>query len=241
MIKNYTVLGLILARGGSKRIPGKNIKELCGKPLIWYTISAAQKSRYLDRVILSSDDPEIIAVAKQYGVEAPFVRPAEFAADTVTDLPVFVHALEWLEKNENYKPDIVVQLRPTSPLRTAEHIDTAVELLAEHPEADSVRTVAEPEQTPYKMYNIHDEGHLEPLIKLAGYTESFNLPQQKLPKVYKHVGYVDAMWYRTIMEKKQMTGEKIFPLVIDDAVSGINKPEDWEYLEYLMQKRTREK
>ncbi|MDO8600647.1 MAG: acylneuraminate cytidylyltransferase family protein, partial [bacterium] len=124
-----------------------------------------------------------------------------------------------------------------SPLRTAEHIDRAIELLAEHPEADSVRTVAEPEQTPYKMYHIHDEGHLEPLIKLAGHAESFNLPQQKLPKAYKHVGYVDAMWRKTIMDKKQMTGTKILPLILDDAVSGINKPEDWEWLEYLMSKR----
>lgn len=237
MIKNYTVFGLILARGGSKRIPGKNIKDLCGKPLIWYTIDAAQKSRYLDRVILSSDDPEIIAVAKQYGVEVPFVRPAELGADAVTDYPVFVHALEWLKKNENYKPDIVVQLRPTSPLRTAEHIDAAIELLAKHPEADSVRTVAEPEQSPYKMYRIDDTGYLDPLVKLAGHTESFNLPQQKLPKAYKHVGYVDAMWHKTIMEKKQMTGTKIVPLVLDDAVSGINKPDDWEWLEYLMRKR----
>jgi CMP-N-acetylneuraminic acid synthetase len=237
MIKNYNVFGLILARGGSKRIPGKNTKELCGKPLLWYTINAAQKSQHLDRVILSSDDSEIIAVAKQYGVEVPFVRPSELAADTATDFPVFTHALEWLEKNENYKPDIVVQLRPTSPLRTAEHIDAAIELLAEHPEADSVRTVAEPEQSPYKMYRIDDVGYLEPLIRLVGHTEAFNLPQQKLPKAYKHVGYVDAMWRRTIIEKKQMTGTKIIPLILDDAVSGINKPEDWERLEYLMRKR----
>lgn len=241
MIKNHTVLGLILARGGSKRIPQKNIKDLCGKPLIWYTIDAAKKSQYLDRVILSSDDPEIIAVAKQYGVDVPFVRTAELAADTVTDYPVFVHALEWLEKNEGYKPDIVVQLRPTSPLRTAEHIDNAIEFLAEHPEADSVRTVAEPDQSPYKMYRVDNAGYLEPLIKLEGQPESFNLPQQKLPKAYKHVGYVDAMWRKTIMEKKQMTGEKVLPLVIDDAVSGINKLGDWEWIEYLMRKRMREK
>lgn len=237
MIQNYNVFGLILARGGSKRIPGKNIKDLCGRPLIWHTIDAAKKSQYFDRVILSSDDPEIIAVAKQYGVEVPFVRPAELAADAVTDYPVFAHALEWLEKHENYKPDIVVQLRPTSPLRTAEHIDMAIELLAEHPEVDSVRTVMEPEQTPYKMYSIHSEGHLVPLIRLAGHMESFNLPQQKLPKAYKHVGYVDVMWRKTIIEKGQMTGEKVLPLVLDDAVSGINKPEDWEWFEYLMRKR----
>lgn len=240
MIHNFNVFGLILARGGSKRIPGKNIKDLCGKPLIWHTINAAQKSRYLDRVILSSDDQEIIVVAKQYGLEVPFVRPAELAADTVTDYPVFVHALEWLEKNEGYKPDIVVQLRPTSPLRTAEHIDAAIELLAQHPEADSVRTVAEPEQSPYKMYSISGIGYLEPLIKLAGHTESFNLPQQKLPKAYKHVGYVDGMWRKTIIEKGQMTGDRVLPLILDDAVSGINKPEDWERLEYLMRKRKSE-
>lgn len=237
MIEDKKVLGLVLARGGSKRLPNKNIKELNGKPLIAYTIEAAKGSKYLDRVITSTDSEEIAKVARQYGSETPFMRPAEFATDAATDYPVFTHALKWLEENEDYKPDIVVQLRPTSPLRTTKHIDDAIELLYNHPNADSVRTVAEPQQTPYKMYSVADDGCLEPLLRIEGEKESFNLPGQKLPKAYKHVGYVDVMWYDTLMVKKQMTGEKIVPLILEKAYSGINTPDDWEQYEYLMSKK----
>ncbi|MSR85681.1 acylneuraminate cytidylyltransferase family protein [Candidatus Uhrbacteria bacterium] len=234
MIQTFKVMALILARGGSKRLPKKNIKPLAGKPLISYSIEAVKASKYVDRVILSTDDPDAMAIARDQGVEVPFTRPAELAGDTVTDFPVFEHALAWLKEHEGYTPDIVVQLRPTSPLRATKHIDDAIELLAAHPEADSVRTVAEPEQSPYKMYKIANNGFLEPLLRIEGVAESFNLPQQKLPKAYKHVGYVDAMWYRTLMEKHQMTGTNILPLVLEKAESGINTQEDWDWYEYLI-------
>ncbi len=237
MVDGKKVLGIILARGGSKRIPGKNIKPLGGKPLIVWSIEAAQQSQTLDRVILSTDDPAIAEVAKAAGCEVPFMRPAEFAGDGVTDFPVFTHALSWLKEHEGYTPDIVVQLRPTSPLRTAQHIDDAVRLLAAHPDADSVRTVTEPEQSPYKMYAVDADGYLAPLLTIPGKKESFNLPSAELPLAYKHVGYVDAIWYRTLMEKNQMTGTKLLPLVIPDAQSGINTLTDWERYEYLIQKR----
>lgn len=233
MINQYSVLALVLARGGSKRIPNKNIKELDGKPLIGYSIEAARGSKYIDRVITSTDSAEIAEMAKRFGSEVPFMRPDELAADSVTDFPVFEHALAWLKEHEGYEPDIVVQVRPTSPLRSAEDFDKAIELLAEHPEADSVRTVAEPEQSPYKMYKVGDDGFLEPLLTIPGVPESFNLPGQKLPKAYKHVGYVDVMWRKTLVEKKKMTGDKILPLILPHAESGINTPEDWEYYEYL--------
>lgn len=239
MIKDKKVLGLVLARGGSKRIPSKNIKELNGKPLIGYTIEAAKKSKYLDRIVTSTDSDEIATVAKSFGSETPFLRPSEFAHDTATDFSVFTHALSWLLENESYKPDIVVQLRPTSPLRTTEHIDDAIELLYAHPEADSVRTVAEPEQTPYKMYHLDDGGFLKPLLCVEGEEESFNLPGQKLPKVYKHVGYGDVMWYDTIVKKNQMTGDKVVPLILNNAFSGINTLDDWDYYEYLVRKHGR--
>ncbi|MFO0718737.1 MAG: acylneuraminate cytidylyltransferase family protein [Candidatus Paceibacterota bacterium] len=238
MIQNYKVFALVLARGGSKRIPKKNIKLLAGKPLIAYSIDEAKKSKYIDKLITSTDDVEIAEVAKQYGCDVPFMRPADLAGDSVTDYPVFLHALKWLKENEGYEPDIIVQLRPTSPLRTVEHIDAAIELLVKNPEADSVRTVTEPDQSPYKMYKIGESGSLEPLLTIEGVKESFNMPGQSLPKAYKHVGYVDVMWRRTLIDKGQMTGSKIIPLVLDKAYSGINKPEDWEYYEYLITKLT---
>src|SRR5512140_3943973 len=110
-------LAIIPARGGSKGIPRKNIRDVAGYPLIAYSIAAGLQARTVTRVIVSTDDEEIAAVAREWGAETPFLRPAEFAQDKTTDLPVFEHALKWLEEVEGYHPDVIVQLRPTSPIR----------------------------------------------------------------------------------------------------------------------------
>jgi CMP-N,N'-diacetyllegionaminic acid synthase len=229
------ILALIPARGGSKRIPEKNIRELNGKPLLAYTIEHARSSKFINRIIVSTDNESIAGVAKNFGAELPFIRPIELAQDETTDLPVFVHALNWLKENEGYVPDIVVHLRPTSPLRKVEDVDKAIDLLINHPEVDSVRTVIEPASSPYKMYNI-ENNLLVPLLKIEGEKESYNLGDQKLPKVYRHIGTADVMWSKTITEKGKMSGDKILPLIVDKAYSGINTPEDWEYYEFLVNK-----
>ena len=123
------VLGIITARGGSKGIPGKNIKSLLGKPLISYTIEEAKKSGVFDRLILSTDSEEIAEVAKKYNCEVPFIRPVELAEDQVSHLPVIQHAVTWLKNKENYYPDYIMILQPTSPLRRDFHIKEAVDLL----------------------------------------------------------------------------------------------------------------
>ncbi|MFZ2886912.1 MAG: acylneuraminate cytidylyltransferase family protein [Minisyncoccia bacterium] len=235
MIGNLKVLAIVPARGNSTRIPRKNMRELAGKPLISYTFDEVKKSQYIDRTILISDSDEIGALAKASGVEWPFVEPADLADGSQPDLSFFLYALKWLREKENYTPDIIVQLRPTSPLRTVEHIDAAIELLIKHPDADSVRTVTEPEQSPYKMYKVSDIGLLEPLLRIEGEAESFNLPDARLPKAYKHVGYVDAIWGRTL-ERGEMTGKNVVPLVLENAYSGINVEKDWELYEFLMRK-----
>ena len=122
------ILGIITARGGSKGIPRKNIKELKGQPLIAYTIKAAQESGVFDRIILSTDDAEIADVAGRYGVEIPFMRPAELAQDGTAHLPVLKQAVEWLRDNQNYLPEAVMLLQPTAPLRQTWHIKQALEL-----------------------------------------------------------------------------------------------------------------
>src|SRR5437867_12965685 len=135
------VLGVITARGGSKGIPGKNLKLLGGRPLIAYTIAAAQESGVLDRVILSTDDSDIAAVAQSLGCEVPFIRPADLALDGTPHLPVMQHAIDWLAGNGGYRPDLVMILQPTSPLRRAEHVREAV-ALAQTSGADSVGGVS---------------------------------------------------------------------------------------------------
>ncbi|MDO9301125.1 MAG: acylneuraminate cytidylyltransferase family protein, partial [Anaerolineales bacterium] len=137
------VLVLIPARGGSKGIPRKNIRLFAGYPLIAWSIAAAKQSELVTRIIVSTDDEEIAAVAHEWGAETPFLRPAEFAQDKTTDLPVFEHALKWLdaERLEGYRPDVIVQLRPTSPIRPRTMVDDAIRILLEHADADWVRGV----------------------------------------------------------------------------------------------------
>ncbi len=234
------VLALIPARGGSKSIPRKNIRLFAGHPLIAYSIAAGLQAERVMRVIVSTDDEEIAAISRQYGAETPFLRPAEYSQDHTADLPVFQHALHWLAEQQNYHPEIVVQLRPTSPLRRVAHIDLAVAGLIEHPEADAIRTVCIPFQNPFKMWRIETDGFMRPLIEsiVPGQKirEPYNMPRQVLPEVYWQTGYVDAAWTATLMEKQSMTGDKILPLVIDpEDWIDIDSPDDWRRAERLLQ------
>jgi len=234
MVKSAKVLAIVPARGGSKSIPRKNIKLLGGVPLIAYSIAAGLQAQTVDRVIVSTDDPEIADIARQWGSEVPFMRPAELAEDDTPDLPVFQHALRWLEENEGYRPEIVVQLRPTSPFRRLAYIDNAVNALIRRPDADAVRTVCVPFQNPFKMWTIDQEGFLRPLLEGQG-PEPYNMPRQKLPQVYWQTGCVDATRWGTIMQLESMTGRRILPLIVDasDWVD-IDSPADWLLAEQLL-------
>lgn len=234
MVVEGEVLALIPARGGSKSIPRKNIRPLAGFPLIAYSIAAGLAAEMVDRVIVSTDDEEIARVAREFGAETPFIRPPSLARDDTPDLPVFEHALTWLAEHEGYQPQIIIQLRPTSPFRRTWHIDQAVLRLIEHPEADAVRTVCVPFQNPFKMWQIDPNGFLRPLVDI-GVSEAYNLPRQVLPDVYWQTGYVDAVWADTILTKHSMTGETILPLVISaEEWIDIDSPDDWRRAERLL-------
>jgi YrbI family 3-deoxy-D-manno-octulosonate 8-phosphate phosphatase len=208
------VLGLIPARGGSKSLPRKNVRLLAGRPLIVHSIEAARASRTIDRVVVSTDDEEIAETARRHGAEVPFLRPVRLAEDDTPDLPVFRHALEWFDEHEGWQPELIVQLRPTSPLRRPEDIDRAVEMLDDRPKADSVRSVAEPLENPYKMWSVTADQWLAPILT-SDLREAFNLPRQLLPAVYWQTGAIDATRRRTIMDLRSMTGERIAPLIVD--------------------------
>lgn len=235
MVERREVLAIIPARGGSKSIPRKNIRNFAGYPLIAYSIAAGKAAKNVTRLLVSTDDEEIASIAKDYGAEIPFLRPTELSQDDTPDLPVFQHALSWLEENEGYHPDILVQLRPTSPLRRTIHIDHAVQRLLEHPEADSVRTVCVPFQNPYKMWRIGEDGFLHTLLTFD-MPEPYNLPRQALPDVYWQTGYVDAAWTDTIQGKNSMTGDYILPLIIGaEEWIDIDSPDDWRRAERLLE------
>ncbi len=230
------VLALIPARGGSKGIPRKNIRDFAGYPLVAWSIAAGSQARTVRRVVVSTDDEEIAAVAREYGAETPFLRPAELARDKTPDLPVFEHALKWLEDIEGYKPDIVVQLRPTSPIRPRDCVDHAVSILREHPRADCVRGVVPAGQNPHKMWRIpRSDGPMTPLLEVPGIPEPYNAPRQILPPVYWQTGHVDAIRISTISKKHSLTGDRIFPLVLDPRYTvDIDTLADWAKYEAIV-------
>lgn len=228
------VLAIIPARGGSKSIPRKNIQTFAGHPLIAYSIAAALQATLVDRVIVSTDDQEIAEVALSYGAEAPFLRPEELALDDTPDWPVFKHALEWLADQEKYHPDLIVQLRPTSPLRPPDCVDRGVEMMVNEPAADSLRGVVPSGQNPYKMWRIQDDGRLQPLL-MDEFDEPYNMPRQKLPPTYWQTGHIDVIRRSTIMQKKTMTGEVILPLVLDPAYTiDIDTLQDLSRAEWML-------
>jgi N-acylneuraminate cytidylyltransferase len=227
------VLALIPARGGSKSIPRKNVRPLAGLPLISWSVAAARQAKSVDTVLVSTDDEEIRRVALAAGAEAPFLRPASLAEDGTTDHPVFEHALRWLERERGYRPAVVVQLRPTSPLRPPGMVDEGVALLAQFPEADSVRAVTSPTQNPYKMWRLHGR-YLSPLL-LDVAEEPYNMPRQKLPPTFWQTGHLEVIRRQTILGLSSMTGTRVLPLMVDPSYAiDIDTMEQWSLAEWLL-------
>lgn len=235
MVKDkLEVLAIIPARGGSKGIPRKNIKLFAGYPLIAYSIQAALNSKYVTRTIVSTDDDEIASVAKEYGAEVPFLRPEEFAQDQTLDFPVFENLLKTLKESEGYYPDLVIQLRPTSPIRPINLVDDAIEEFLKDQQIDSVRGVVPSGQNPYKMWKIDpNSGLMESLLKVEGIAEPYNSARQSLPDTYWQTGHIDVIRTNVILEQKSMSGRKIKPIHIHpDFTVDLDKPADWQKAEW---------
>ena len=194
------VIAIIPARGGSKIVPRKNIRLLANKPLISWTIEKGLATTSINRVIVSTDDAEIAEITVKYGAEVPFLRPLELAQDDTPDLPVYLHVLNYLEQQENYNPDIVVWLRPTSPLRTIEDIENAINLLIDS-DADCVRSVCLAEHHPYWMKKLEGD-RLIPLLEGVDETQYYR--RQLLPPVYRLNGAVDVSWCKNVLENQQL-------------------------------------
>ncbi len=211
------ILAIVPARGGSKGLPGKNIRPLLNHPLIAYSILAAQQSKLVTRIIVTTDDVAIASIAKQYGAEVPFIRPQQFAQDLTTDFETFTHALNWLSENENYEPDYVVQLRPTSPVRIVGMVDECIQKMLNNKEADSLRVITPSPITPYKMWIVENEhNHMKPLMPSPGIDEFYNQPRQILPKTFWQIGALDVIKSTVITQQKRMSGNTILPHIIDN-------------------------
>jgi CMP-N-acetylneuraminic acid synthetase len=228
------ILAIVPARGGSKGIPRKNIRLLAGKPMIAYTLEAARQCPSIGRTVVSTDDAEIAAVAQEWGAEVPFTRPTELAGDQVTDLPVFLHALEWLRTHEGYEPDLVVHLRPTAPLRRSDHISGAITRLLET-DADSVRSVCPASQHPHKMWRVAGNWLIPYIDGDQAIPEGYNLPRQQLPRAFVQNGSVDVAWRKTLVDIKSMSGSRIAAFEMD-PLDSINVDDELDFLaaEFLL-------
>lgn len=199
MIYGKSILAIIPARGGSKGVPQKNIRDLCGKPLIAWTIEEAKKSKYIDRLILSSEDDEIIAVAKQWGCEVPFVRPKELAQDDTPGIAPVLHAVDALTE----KYDYVVLLQATSPLRIVDDVDGAIEWCMQH-NAKSCVAVSEASESPYWMFKIAQDSKLMNLID----DDREYVKRQDLPKCYLLNGAVYVAETNWLIKTKNFKSEE---------------------------------
>jgi CMP-N-acetylneuraminic acid synthetase len=231
-----SILAIIPARSGSKSIPDKNIRLMAGKPLLAYSIEHALSAKYITRTIVSTDSPAYADIARQYGAEVPFLRPAELADDLSTDLVVFSHALTWLDERERYQPEICVHLRPTYPMRDPRDIDLMVNLLIMHPEVDSIRSVARANETPYKMWFLQNNGLLKPVVT-GEIVDAHNMPRQALPPVYIQNACIDVVRTNIVLEQRSMTGNSILGYVMDHNYD-IDTHVQFQQVEHIIMSQT---
>lgn len=232
-MKKCNVVAIIQARGGSKGVPRKNIRNLGGFPLIAYSVVACRLAKAIERTIVSTDDTEIAAIAKLFGAEVPFLRPAEFARDTSTDKEVIEHALSWYEQNEGYAPEYWVQIRPTTPFRDPEKLSESVTYIKNKTEATSIVSVHEIEEPPGKMFGMQD-GYLYGLCPFDSRPEYFTLPRQAFPPAYFGNGYVDIIKTHTLKHFKSCYGPRMLAFLTPDT-GEVDAPDDFKKLNFFLE------
>jgi CMP-N,N'-diacetyllegionaminic acid synthase len=225
------ILAIIPARGGSKGIPKKNIITIAGKPLIAWTIESAQKSRLVNRVVVSSDSPEILSVAKKYGSEI-ITRPAKFANDKISAVAAVPHTLEYLKKKEKYIPDIIVFLQPTSPLRTSKDIDDAIRLFIQK-KAGAVISVTEGDNKALKSFFI-EKGIMRGIVN-----DEFPFTnRQALPKIYMPNGAIFIISEKEFQKEQRLFSKKTYAFIMPEERSiDLDVKEDIPALVKLLKKK----
>jgi CMP-N,N'-diacetyllegionaminic acid synthase len=228
-------LGIVPARGGSKGVPRKNVRPLCGKPLLAYTAEAALAARRLTRIVLSTDDPDIAEVGRRCGLDVPFLRPSELAADDSPTLGLVQHALTYF-KDRHVGFDAVCILQPTTPLRPPEYIDGCIALLEESG-ADAVVTIVPvpPEYNPHWVYFTADDRRI---VLSTG--ESAPIPRrQDLPPAFRREGSVYVTRSEIVLERGSLFGDRLLGYEVDPALSvDINTPSEWACAERMLEARS---
>lgn len=225
------VMAFVPARSGSKGVPDKNIKPLCGHPLLAFSIRAAQEARSVGRVIVSTDSQGYADAARAYGAEVPFLRSEDISQDTSSDYDVVVHLLDWLKTHEGDMPTYLVHLRPTTPLRDPSLIDAAVETIIQDNKATALRSVHPMSETAYKSFERKGR-YLKCLGTGSMDVEAANQARQAFPATYQANGYVDVLRTQTVLETKKLHGTRVIAFVTPEVVE-VDTHSDFSYLEYV--------
>mgnify|MGYP001180350079 CR=1 FL=1 len=234
MINNKRVLAYIPARSGSKGIIDKNIADVCGKPLIAYSIESTKKSKYVDKIIVSTDSEKYAEICKRHGAEVPFIRPAELAGDQSKEIDVVLHVLDWCNQN-NLDFDIIIKLQPTSPLRLAEDIDKAIEML-ENKCADAITSVSEVDVHPWWTNQLPENLSMKNFIKPEAIKN-----RQELPNYYQLNGVLFAAKRKHLLEKRSWFAENSFATIIPAERSiDIDNPIQLELVRIMVRKNHKE-
>lgn len=229
------IVAIIPARSGSKGLPDKNIKLLAGFPLIAYSIAVARLADNVDRVIVSTDSELYANIAREYGAEVPFLRPAKISGDSSTDYEFIKHVLDWLQENEGYQPKYLVHLRPTTPLRDPACIEKSIERIHHDNYATALRSVHEMSETAYKTVEI-DRDYLKCICSGSFDLDAANQPRQVFPKTYIANGYVDIYKSSYVVKNKKILGDKVIAYVTP-RIFEVDTLEDFDYLEYQVAKK----
>jgi CMP-N,N'-diacetyllegionaminic acid synthase len=228
------IVALIPARSGSKGVPHKNIRKLGGHPLIEWSIAACNAASSISRTIVSTDSEEYAKMSRSLGAEVPFLRPAEFAADSSTDYDFIKHALDWFGLNGS-EPDYIVHIRPTTPFRNPKLIDQAVEAFVNNPKATALRSVHPMSESAYKTFEIAPDGQLKRLASDSTELDAANNARQEFPSTYIANGYVDVLSTRYIRKMKLIHGNHVVPF-ITPIVGEVDMEDDFSNLELELSK-----
>jgi CMP-N,N'-diacetyllegionaminic acid synthase len=233
------VMGIIGIRSGSKGVPDKNIRHLAGKPLVGWILDAARQSKHINRLIVSTDSPSYAEIARSFGAEVPFLRPSELASDHAPEFEYVKHMVDWLDKNESYRPDIVVRMMATVPLQSTEDIDAVIGKLIEDPKADSAVVIAEARQHPLKALKIVDDG--DGGTKLVSYfgdsgREVTPIARQGYQKAYFRANII-ACRRQVIFDTDSLTGDLVrYHVIPQERAVDIDNLVDFYITKHLMKK-----
>jgi CMP-N,N'-diacetyllegionaminic acid synthase len=228
------IMAVIPARSGSKGVPDKNIRELSGKPLIAYSIMAAQKTDLIDRIIVSTDSEQYGSLAKGYGAEVPFIRPIKYSKDDSTDYDFVKHLLDWLIKNEDYIPDYIIHLRPTTPLRDPSVLDNAIEKIMKNTEATSLRSAHKMPETAYKQFELENR-YFKTICTGSFDLDGANNSRQSFPETYSPNGYIDILKTKHILDNHLLHGNRVMGYITSYTIE-VDVEEDFEFLEWQINK-----